>query len=176
MRYGSSSTRAERWLFPAPLLELGAILVLTVLGSAARRWALAHPAVPADGSVPGQQRLAPVDAAVEFCRDRRVDRGGCCCSPSDWVLRGGVLRVAATSPSLGRSRSRPQRGSRALAGWLLGLEAVGIVAPRGITYISSSGVIAWLLGDLNRLATGKLRRAVGPWSPRTSQWRPTCRC
>ena len=38
-----------------------------------------------------------------------------------------------------------------MAGWLLGLDAVGIVAMAGITYISSSGVIARLLGDLNRL-------------------------
>ena len=39
----------------------------------------------------------------------------------------------------------------AVAGWLLGLDVVGIVAMAGITYISSSGVIARLLSDLDRL-------------------------
>jgi CPA2 family monovalent cation:H+ antiporter-2 len=39
----------------------------------------------------------------------------------------------------------------AIAGWLLGMDAVGIVAMAGITYISSSGVIARLLSDLDRL-------------------------
>jgi CPA2 family monovalent cation:H+ antiporter-2 len=38
-----------------------------------------------------------------------------------------------------------------LAGWLLGFNAVGILAMAGITYISSSGVIARLLNDLRRL-------------------------
>ena len=39
----------------------------------------------------------------------------------------------------------------AIAGWLLGLNAVGILAMAGITFISSSGVIARLLNDLRRL-------------------------
>jgi CPA2 family monovalent cation:H+ antiporter-2 len=39
----------------------------------------------------------------------------------------------------------------AIAGALLGFDAVGIVAMAGITYISSSGVIARLLSDLGRL-------------------------
>ena len=39
----------------------------------------------------------------------------------------------------------------AIAGWLLGLNAVGILALAGVTYISSSGVIARLLSDLRRL-------------------------
>jgi monovalent cation:H+ antiporter-2, CPA2 family len=39
----------------------------------------------------------------------------------------------------------------ALAGWLLGLSAEGIVALAGVTWISSSGIIARLLGDLRRL-------------------------
>ena len=38
-----------------------------------------------------------------------------------------------------------------LAGWLLGLSGVGIPALAGVTYISSSGVIARLLSDLRRL-------------------------
>jgi CPA2 family monovalent cation:H+ antiporter-2 len=39
----------------------------------------------------------------------------------------------------------------AVAGWLLGLDLVGVVALAGATYISSSGIIARLLGDLRRL-------------------------
>jgi CPA2 family monovalent cation:H+ antiporter-2 len=39
----------------------------------------------------------------------------------------------------------------AVAGWLLGLDVVGVVALAGATYISSSGIIARLLGDLRRL-------------------------
>jgi monovalent cation:H+ antiporter-2, CPA2 family len=39
----------------------------------------------------------------------------------------------------------------AVAGWLLGFGVIGIIAMAGITYISSSGVIARLLNDLRRL-------------------------
>jgi monovalent cation:H+ antiporter-2, CPA2 family len=39
----------------------------------------------------------------------------------------------------------------ALAGWLLGLNGVGVLALAGVTYVSSSGVIARLLEDLHRL-------------------------
>nr|WP_308408787.1 cation:proton antiporter [Streptomyces sp. AC627_RSS907] len=40
----------------------------------------------------------------------------------------------------------------AVAGWLLGLDAAGILALAGATYVSSSGIIARLLGDLRRLS------------------------
>jgi monovalent cation:H+ antiporter-2, CPA2 family len=39
----------------------------------------------------------------------------------------------------------------AVAGWLLGLNGVGILALAGVTYVSSSGVISRLLADLHRL-------------------------
>ena len=38
-----------------------------------------------------------------------------------------------------------------MAGWLLGFDGVAILALAGVTYISSSGVIARLLEDLDRL-------------------------
>ena len=38
-----------------------------------------------------------------------------------------------------------------MAGWLLGFDGVAILAMAGVTYISSSGVIARLLEDLGRL-------------------------
>lgn len=39
----------------------------------------------------------------------------------------------------------------AMAGWLLGLDGIGILALAGATYISSSGIVARLLADLRRL-------------------------
>lgn len=39
----------------------------------------------------------------------------------------------------------------ALAGWLIGLDWVGVCALAGATWISSSGVVARLLTDLRRL-------------------------
>ncbi len=39
----------------------------------------------------------------------------------------------------------------AIAGWLLGLDGAAILGLAGVTYISSSGVIARLLEDLRRL-------------------------
>ncbi|GAB4719480.1 cation:proton antiporter [Mycobacterium avium subsp. hominissuis] len=39
----------------------------------------------------------------------------------------------------------------AIAGWLLGLDGVAILCLAGVTYISSSGVVARLLEDLRRL-------------------------
>ncbi|MEU2982568.1 cation:proton antiporter [Streptomyces hirsutus] len=39
----------------------------------------------------------------------------------------------------------------AVAGWLFGLDAAGVLALAGATYVSSSGIIARLLGDLRRL-------------------------
>lgn len=39
----------------------------------------------------------------------------------------------------------------AVAGWLLGLDGIGILALAGATYISSSGIVARLLADLRRL-------------------------
>jgi monovalent cation:H+ antiporter-2, CPA2 family len=40
----------------------------------------------------------------------------------------------------------------AVAGWLLGLDGIGILTLAGITYVSSSGIVARLLVDLRRLA------------------------
>ncbi|GHH29566.1 hypothetical protein GCM10018780_87790 [Streptomyces lanatus] len=40
----------------------------------------------------------------------------------------------------------------AVAGWLLGLDGIGILALADATYISSSGIVARLLADLRRLS------------------------
>lgn len=136
------------------LLELGAILVvLTVLGSAARRYGLSPiPLYLLTGLFLGNGGVAPVAAAAEF-----VETGASIGVVLLLLTLGLEFSVGEFSESL--RRHLPSAGvdlvlnavPGALAGWLLGLETVGIVALAGITYISSSGVIARLLGDLNRL-------------------------
>lgn len=139
----------------APLLiELGAILlVLTVLGSAARRYGLSPiPLYLLTGLFLGTGGIAPVAAAAEF-----VETGASIGVVLLLLTLGLEFSVGEFSESL--RRHLPSAGldlllnaiPGAIAGALLGLDAVGIVAMAGITYISSSGVIARLLGDLNRL-------------------------
>ena len=136
------------------LLELGAILVaLTVLGSAARRYGLSPiPLYLLTGLFLGTGGIAPVDAAAEF-----VETGASIGVVLLLLTLGLEFSVVEFSESL--RRHLPSAAvdlvlnavPGALAGWLLGLDAVGIVALAGITYISSSGVIARLLNDLDRL-------------------------
>lgn len=139
----------------APLLiELGAILiVLTVLGSAARRYGLSPiPLYLVAGLFLGTGGVAPVDAAAEF-----VETGASIGVVLLLLTLGLEFSVGEFSESL--RRHLPSAGvdlvlnatPGAVAGALLGLDPVGIVALAGITYISSSGVIARLLSDLNRL-------------------------
>ena len=139
----------------APLLfELGAILLaLTVLGSAARRYGLSPiPLYLLAGLFLGTGGVAPVDAAAQF-----VETGASIGVVLLLLTLGLEFSVREFSESL--RRHLPSAGvdlvlnavPGALAGWLLGLDAVGIMAMAGITYISSSGVVARLLGDLDRL-------------------------
>jgi CPA2 family monovalent cation:H+ antiporter-2 len=139
----------------APLLfELGAILVvLTVLGSAARRFGLSPiPLYLLTGLFLGDGGVAPVHAAADF-----VETGASIGVVLLLLTLGLEFSVGEFSESL--RRHLPSAAvdlvlnavPGALAGWLLGLDAVGILALAGITYISSSGVIARLLGDLDRL-------------------------
>ena len=138
----------------ALLLELGVILtVLTVLGTVARRFALSPiPLYLATGLALGEGGIAPVPAAGGF------------------VTTGASIGVVLLLLTLGLEFSITEFASSlrrhlpsawvdvvlnatpgALAGWLLGLNGVGILALAGVTYISSSGVIARLLNDLHRL-------------------------
>jgi len=139
----------------APLLfELGAILVvLTILGSAARRYGLSPiPLYLMTGLFLGTGGIAPVTAAAEF-----IETGASIGVVLLLLTLGLEFSVGEFSESL--RRHLPSAAvdlvlnavPGAVAGWLLGLDVVGIVALAGITYISSSGVIARLLGDLNRL-------------------------
>ncbi|MCH9720725.1 MAG: cation:proton antiporter [Actinomycetia bacterium] len=139
----------------APLLfELGAILVaLTVLGSLARRFGLSPiPLYLLTGLFLGTGGIADVPAATGF-----VETGASIGVVLLLLTLGVEFSVSEFSESL--RRHLPSAGvdlvlnaiPGAVAGWLLGLDVVGIVALAGITYISSSGVIARLLGDLDRL-------------------------
>ena len=136
------------------LLELGAILlVLTVLGSAARRFGLSPiPLYLLTGLFLGTGGVAPVEAAADF-----VQTGASIGVVLLLLTLGLEFSIGEFATSL--RRHLPSAGvdlvlnatPGALAGWLLGLDAVGILALAGITYISSSGIIARLLGDLDRL-------------------------
>ena len=136
------------------LLELGAILVaLTILGSVARRFGLSPiPLYLLTGLFLGPGGLAPVPAAADF-----VGTGASIGVVLLLLTLGLEFSIGEFSESL--RRHLPSAGvdlvlnsiPGAVAGWLLGLDVVGIVALAGITYISSSGVIARLLSDLDRL-------------------------
>ena len=139
----------------APLLfELGAILlVLTVLGAGARRYGLSPiPLYLLTGLFLGTGGVAPVTAATEF-----VETGASIGVVLLLLTLGLEFSIGEFSDSL--RRHLPSAAvdlvlnavPGALAGWILGLDAVGILALAGITYISSSGVIARLLNDLDRL-------------------------
>jgi len=139
----------------APLLfELGAILViLTILGSAARRFGLSPiPLYLLTGLFLGTGGVASVSAATGF-----VETGASIGVVLLLLTLGVEFSVGEFAASL--RRHLPSAGvdlvlnsiPGAIAGVLLGLDVVGVVALAGITYISSSGVVARLLGDLDRL-------------------------
>src|SRR4051795_8787772 len=146
------------------LLELGVILtVLTVLGTAARRFALSPiPLYLAAGLALGEGGIAPIPAATQF-----VSTGA-----SIGVVL--LLLTLGLEFSIGEFASSMRRHlpsawvdvllnalPGAIAGWLLGLGGVGILALAGVTYISSSGVIARLLSRPRpRREPGGTRRAA----------------
>ncbi|MEC3997122.1 cation:proton antiporter [Actinacidiphila sp. DG2A-62] len=138
----------------ALLLELGMILTaLSVLGALARRFALSPiPLYLLMGLALGEGGIAPVPAAGAF-----VETG----AGIGVVLLLLVLGLEFTVSEFTVSMRRHLRSAvldlvlnaapGAMAGWLLGLDADGVLALAGVTYISSSGIIARLLGDLGRL-------------------------
>ncbi|OBG36509.1 cation:proton antiporter [Mycobacterium sp. E3198] len=138
----------------ALLFELGALLAtLAVLGAAARRFALSPiPVYLLAGLSLGKGGLLPVAAAGEFIQTA---------APIGIVLLLLTLGLefSATEFAASLRHHLPSAGvdlilnatPGAVAGWLLGLDGVAILALAGVTYISSSGVIARLVGDLGRL-------------------------
>ena len=138
----------------ALLLELGAIFtVLTILGTLARRYALSPiPLYLVAGLALGNGGIAPIPAAGDF-----VSTGATIGVVLLLLTLGLEFSIGEFAASM--RRHLPSAGvdlvlnatPGAIAGWLLGLNFVGILAMAGITFISSSGVIARLLNDLRRL-------------------------
>jgi CPA2 family monovalent cation:H+ antiporter-2 len=136
------------------LLELGVILtVLTVLGTVARRFALSPiPLYLVAGLALGEGGITPIPAAGQF-----VSTGATIGVVLLLLVLGLEFSIAEFASSLRRHLPSAwvdvilNAAPGAIAGWLLGLNGVGILALAGVTYISSSGVIARLLSDLRRL-------------------------
>ncbi|MFM9373022.1 cation:proton antiporter [Streptomyces sp. Da 82-17] len=136
------------------LLELGIILAaLSVLGAVARRFTLSPvPLYLLAGLAIGEGGIAPVPAAGEF-----VEVGAAIGVVLLLLTLG--LQFSPIEFTAGLRRHVPSAlvdlvlnaVPGAVAGWLIGLDAVGILALAGATYISSSGIIARLLADLRRL-------------------------
>ncbi|WP_326825977.1 cation:proton antiporter [Streptosporangium sp. NBC_01756] len=138
----------------ALLLELGVILAaLSVLGALARRFALSPiPLYLLAGLSLGEGGIAPVPAAGEF-----VQIGASIGVVLLLLALGLEFSIAEFTASLRRHVPSAvvdlvlNAVPGAVAGWLLGQDAIGVLALAGATYISSSGIIARLLGDLRRL-------------------------
>jgi monovalent cation:H+ antiporter-2, CPA2 family len=136
------------------LLELGVILaVLTVLGSVARRFALSPiPLYLFTGLALGEGGILSLPAAGEF-----VEASASIGVVLLLLTLGLEFSMSEFASSLRRHLPSAwvdlilNAAPGAVAGWLLGLNGVGILAMAGITYISSSGVIARVLNDLRRL-------------------------
>jgi CPA2 family monovalent cation:H+ antiporter-2 len=100
----------------------------------------------------GEGGLAPVPAAGEF-----LEIAAAIGIVLLLLLLG--LEFSATEFAISVRRHVPSAGldlvlnslPGAVAGWLLGLDSVGILALAGVTYVSSSGIVARLLSDLRRL-------------------------
>ncbi|WP_149548447.1 cation:proton antiporter [Streptomyces marokkonensis] len=138
----------------ALLLELGIILAaLSGLGALARRFALSPvPLYLVAGLALGEGGIAPVPAAREF-----VDTGAAIGVILLLLVLGLEFTVREFTAGLRRHRASAavdlvlNAAPGAAAGWLLGLDTVGTMALAGATYVSSSGIVARLLGDLRRL-------------------------
>ena len=138
----------------ALLFQLGALLTtLAILGAVARLFALSPiPVYLMAGLSLGKGGIWPVAATGEF-----ITTG----APIGIVLLLLTLGLefSATEFASSLRHHLPSAGvdiilnatPGAIAGWLLGLNGVAILSLAGVTYISSSGVIARLLEDLGRL-------------------------
>jgi CPA2 family monovalent cation:H+ antiporter-2 len=138
----------------ALLLELGLILTaLSALGALARRFALTPvPLYLLAGLALGEGGIAPVPAAGEF-----VEIAGAIGVVLLLLTLGLEFSVGELAASMRRHLPSAvvdfvlNTTPGAVAGWLLGLNPVGILALAGATWISSSGIVARMLDDLGRL-------------------------
>ncbi|MEV6715399.1 cation:proton antiporter [Lentzea sp. NPDC051208] len=138
----------------ALLLELGVILVgLSVLGAAARRWSFSPvPLYLLAGLALGNGGIAPVPAAGDF-----VEVGASIGVVLLLLTLGLEFNTAELTHSLRRHVPSAlvdlvlNAAPGLVAGWLLDLPWPGVLALAGATWVSSSGIISRLLGDLRRL-------------------------
>jgi len=136
------------------LLQLGLLLlVLAILGSTARRFGLSPiPLYLLAGLFLGRGGLVQVPATQDF-----VGAGASIGLVLLLLVLGLEFTVDEFSTSLRRHLGSAvvdlvlNATPGAVLGLLLGLDTVGVVALAGATYISSSGIIARVLGDLGRL-------------------------
>ncbi|MBT2493234.1 cation:proton antiporter [Streptomyces sp. ISL-96] len=136
------------------LLELGLIFAaLSVLGAVARRLTLSPvPLYLLAGLALGEGGVAPVPAAGEF-----VETGAAIGVVLLLLILG--LQFSLTEFTVSLRRHVPSAVvdlvlnavPGAVCGWILGLNGVGVLALAGATYVSSSGMVARILGDLRRL-------------------------
>jgi len=136
------------------LLQLGALLTtLAVLGAVARRLGMSPiPVYLLAGLALGKGGILPLAAGGQFITTS---------APIGVVLLLLTLGLEFSAAEFASSLRHhlPSAGvdivlnaaPGAIAGWLLGLDGVAILCLAGVTYISSSGVIARLLEDLHRL-------------------------
>jgi CPA2 family monovalent cation:H+ antiporter-2 len=148
----------------ALLLELGLLLiVLSMLGTIARRLSL--PPVPLyllAGLAVGEGGLLPVPESGPYI-EASAEIG--------LVLLLLMLGVEFSIDEFAESLRRHvpsvvvdallNAAPGAVAGLLLGLDAVGVLALAGVTWVSSSGIIARLLGDLRRLRNPETPAVLG---------------
>ncbi|CAM4222062.1 cation:proton antiporter [Nocardiopsis rhodophaea] len=138
----------------ALLLELGVVLaVLSALCALARRFGYSPvPLYLLAGLALGQGGVAPVPAAGLF-----VEIGASIGVVLLLLTLGLEFSVAEFSTSIRTHVPSAvvdfalNAAPGAIVGWMLGLGWVGSMALAGVTWISSSGIIARLLGDLRRL-------------------------
>ncbi|MBB6171683.1 CPA2 family monovalent cation:H+ antiporter-2 [Nocardiopsis mwathae] len=141
-------------VLPALLLELGIVLaVLGILCALARRIGFSPvPLYLLAGLALGEGGVAPVPAVGMF-----VEVGASIGVVLLLLALGLEFSVSEFSASI---RTHVPSAvvncvlnalPGAIAGWALGLGLVGSMALAGITWISSSGIVARLLGDLRRL-------------------------
>ncbi|WP_306747952.1 cation:proton antiporter [Saccharothrix yanglingensis] len=125
----------------------------SALGTTARRFGL--PAVPLHllaGLALGEGGIAPVPTAGDF-----VEAGASIGVVLLLLTPGLEFSTAEFTHSLRRHVPSAGldlalgAGPGAVVGWLPGLDAVGVLALAGATWVSSSGIIARLLGDLRSL-------------------------
>jgi CPA2 family monovalent cation:H+ antiporter-2 len=136
------------------LLQLGAVLtVLAVLGGFVRRFGLSPiPLYLLVGLWLGKGGVEPVAAATEFIKTG---------APIGVVLLLLTLGLEFSTAEFASSMKHHVPSALvdlvlnatpgAVVGWMLGFNGVGIFALAGVTYVSSSGLIARLLEDLQRL-------------------------